>query len=340
MAAKDEIVPRTGGAKKGSTGADVRRLQNYLTAFGYLDSDLLDEFGVGHALAAPPPTLGTFDEATENALLTFQARYGLPPSGVVDAATLAKLEKPRCGFPDTAEFVAQGNKWATTALRYGFVEFTPDLTAAQVRDAVSAAFGYWAAVTPLTFTEVANASNPEIRIRFVAGDHGDGSAFDGPSGVLAHAFYPPPNGGDLAGDTHFDEAETWSVNLPATGIDLHTVAAHEFGHALGLAHSTVAGALMYPFYGGPHRSLSQDDIDGIQSIYGASAWVTATLDSVYATPHAQNAWAYPKGVGWRRIKPGVAGGVTNVFLPLVEARASGKPVTLHLTDNQIDVVYF
>jgi hypothetical protein len=103
----------------------------------------------------------------------------------------------------------------------------------------------------------------------VTGNHGDGSPFDGPGAVLAHAFYPPPNGGDIAGDTQFDDAETWTVALPvpAGGFDLVTVAAHEFGHALGLAHSDDPAALMYPFYSGPHRHLAADDSLGIQTIY-------------------------------------------------------------------------
>jgi hypothetical protein len=33
--------------------------------------------------------------------------------------------------------------------------------------------------------------------------------FDGPSKVLAHTYYPPPNGATAAGDAHFDQAEDW-----------------------------------------------------------------------------------------------------------------------------------
>ncbi|MCE0486834.1 matrixin family metalloprotease [Ornithinimicrobium sediminis] len=345
MTTQDELVPKSTGLKKGDTGADVERLQNYLSQFGYLESPVLDEFGVDHAMAQEEPEHGTFDDRTEEALRTFQEHYDLPVTGKLNKATRDLMTKPRCGFPDTAEpvsaeFVAQGNKWSTTTLRYGFVEFTPDLSQAQVRAAVSTAFGYWAAVTPLTFGEIPNASNPEIRIRFAAGNHGDGSPFDGPGGVLAHAYYPPPNGGDIAGDTHFDEAETWTVSLPATGIDLYTVAAHEFGHALGLAHSTVSGALMYPYYGGPHRFLHQDDIDGIQSIYGAQQWMTKTLARVYTTPHSKNAWAYPTGVGWRKVAPTSTDGVTNTFAALVQARASDKPATMLVTGTEITSVYF
>ncbi|MBI4585561.1 MAG: matrixin family metalloprotease [Planctomycetes bacterium] len=65
----------------------------------------------------------------------------------------------------------------------------------------------------------------------------------------------------------------WSgVGEPLFGqYDLRGTATHEFGHALGLAHSPVAGATMVEFEvdrGLPFRTLHQDDIDGVEAIYG------------------------------------------------------------------------
>ena len=214
-------------------------------------------------------------------------------TGILDKASLDLMKHKRCGFPDNptdsitaesgvAEYSAHPNKWTKTNLTYGFLNYGPDLTAAQTRQAIEQAFALWAAETPLSFTRINNANSADIRIRFVTGDHDDGSPFDGAGNVLAHAFYPPPNSGDLAGDAHFDDAETWTIAVPpGAGTDLVTVAAHEFGHSLGLRHSSVTGALMAAYYGGPKKILHSDDIAGIKSHYGSysiaqAPWIHGT----------------------------------------------------------------
>ncbi|XXT23276.1 matrixin family metalloprotease [Sorangium sp. So ce429] len=174
-------------------------------------------------------------------------------------------------LPDVGDYVIDGRHWDHTNLTYFFQSGTDDIAGNGERGAVRDALAIWSNFTPLTFTEVASASLADIVIVWGAGDHGDPYPFDGSDGVLAHAFYPPPNGGTLAGDAHFDDAETWTLDVRSSSshpIDLVTVAAHEIGHALGLGHSTDSAALMYPYYTGSHRHLDLDDVDGIQAIYG------------------------------------------------------------------------
>ncbi|XP_029468601.1 matrix metalloproteinase-9 [Rhinatrema bivittatum] len=67
----------------------------------------------------------------------------------------------------------------------------------------------------------------------------------------------------------YDADKKWGF-CPDQGYSLFLVAAHEFGHALGLEHSSVRDALMYPMYSYIEDfQLHPDDIAGIQYLYGS-----------------------------------------------------------------------
>ena len=90
-----------------------------------------------------------------------------------------------------------------------------DLTSAQVDAIFARAFQLWADASSLQF--VPQASSADIDLLFASGAHGDGAPFDGPSGVLAHAFFPV-----FGGDAHFDDDELFT-DQTASGRMLNTL---------------------------------------------------------------------------------------------------------------------
>ncbi|XP_055493339.1 macrophage metalloelastase-like [Leucoraja erinacea] len=186
--------------------------------------------------------------------------------------------RPRCGVTNLNDFQKLPNvqPFQRTDLTYRIQRHTPDLQENDVNKIIAAALNAWASVTPLTFTPTTSIS--DIEITFAAGEHGDGSSFDGRNGVLAHAFGP---GTGLGGDIHFDEAETWTTG--SEGINLFLVAVHEAGHALGLDHSNDPNSIMAAFYQFRETIgflLPEDDRKGIQSLYGPPLMVTPTTGTV------------------------------------------------------------
>ena len=74
----------------------------------------------------------------------------------------------------------------------------------------------------------------------------------------------------LAGDVHFNDDKHFTIESNK-GKDLLWVAVHELGHSIGLDHSKVKGAIMYPYYqghGGRDFDLTPDDILGARALYG------------------------------------------------------------------------
>lgn len=65
----------------------------------------------------------------------------------------------------------------------------------------------------------------------------------------------------------------WANSAQSDRFDVWTVFVHEAGHVAGLAHSTNSSAVMYPTTKKNYlnRYPTQDDINGIQKIYGTSS---------------------------------------------------------------------
>lgn len=67
------------------------------------------------------------------------------------------------------------------------------------------------------------------------------------------------------------------------GTDLGAIATHEFGHWLGLDHSSVRTATMFESYvgGTSQRTLDPDDIEGVCSLYPGSCSCTSNADCTF-----------------------------------------------------------
>ncbi|XP_013166430.1 PREDICTED: matrix metalloproteinase-14 [Papilio xuthus] len=243
------------------TFGDTDKAMMYLAQYGYLSPSVRNPSS-GHIM----------DESSwRRAIAEFQSFAGLNATGELDDETAKVMSLPRCGVKDKVGFgesrakryALQGSRWRVKNLTYKISKYPSRLNQAEVDAELAKAFSVWSDYTDLTFTQK-RTGQVHIEIRFEKGEHGDGDPFDGPGGTLAHAYFPV-----YGGDAHFDDAEVWSINS-RRGTNLFQVAAHEFGHSLGLSHSDVRSALMAPFYRGydPAFQLDQDDIQGIQALYG------------------------------------------------------------------------
>merc|ERR1711872_595023 len=225
----------------------------YLTQFGYIDTSNDNAVSASTSL--------------RDAVKKFQEFGGIEQTGVIDRATRDLMDTPRCGVGDTvARFVQHGSQWKKTDLTFRVSKYPTSTTLSrkEVDDEVRTAFNMWEEASGLRFGQVEAGQSVDIDIVFERFEHGDRSPFDGPKGVLAHAFFPA-----YGGNVHMDDSEDWSV-IPFKGSQLLNTLTHELGHSLGLRHSNIKDSIMAPFYKGwtIDLRLDQDDVKGIQSLYG------------------------------------------------------------------------
>jgi hypothetical protein len=117
----------------------------------------------------------------------------------------------------------------------------------------------------IAFTEVATA----VLLPGQTSPCGDMNSTQGPVSFI------------ISADTLFSPKMDFSTTTPPLpgDFDVQALATHEFGHALGLDHSGIAHAVMYPFADsgqGQQRNLAVDDVIGIAFIYPGTNFATAT----------------------------------------------------------------
>lgn len=242
---------------------------DFMKKYGYLEQD----DGASEALYT--------EEGISNIIKTMQRFGAIEQTGKIDNATLKLMKSKRCGVPDIIKhkrrkrynFGSEG--WNKRHITYYIANWSPRLGERTVSYNIQKALDTWGRYGRLTF-EKSRTNDADIIVAFGTGYHGDQFPFDGVGNVLAHAFFPYERR-DLGGDIHFDADEYWvdryhNKQEDEDGTDFFTVALHELGHSLGLAHSDQPNSIMFPYYDGlvgedQEFKLGYDDILGMYQLY-------------------------------------------------------------------------
>lgn len=173
----------------------------------------------------------------------------------------------------TGQFVTLGWRWAENMAHWHYNPVgVPGHLAAAAEDVFTTAALTW------NFPESADFAFYYLGQTQTGASMCDGGKRDGmnvvtwsdlPGSVLAVTCVPTRTEA-AEYDMQFDNGRTWTFDAEDIDIDLPSVATHEFGHALGLAHTRDREAVMYASYsrGSLKRVLQLDDIAGLKDIYG------------------------------------------------------------------------
>ncbi len=178
-----------------------------------------------------------------------------------------------------SNFAFEGPSWSSSTITWSFATAGGPVTGAidaAHQATIEAAVARWGQVANLTFKEVSD-STPGVDIRVGWG------VFSGSQvGETDYSYQVGAKNTFVPGTTVLLENPSMTAvgssltsMYAGTSTTLYETMLHEFGHALGLDHSTDTSATMYPLLGPTNGNLNASDIAGIQSLYGPIPAVAA-----------------------------------------------------------------
>ena len=312
---------------------DISAAQRHLQAHGYLPSAQLKTERPGVEFIVDQPfESGVLDAPTAEALRSYQQRFGLPVSGLYDAATRDSMAQARCGNPDAEEqgiwgepehagqaqekFALKENRLTQGTASVRVLAYPSGVPSSVVDGDVAAATAEFRRRSGMIFLPTTDTNIPkgewQVQISFY---HGNGpkpeecNDWSNPehSNHLAETITPVSG---FANPTipicvNMDLPFSFGAGTPNT-FRFSTVLTHELGHAAGLNHSTIAGAVMWPDIARDevNTSLQKDDLLGLWSRWGQWVPMLNTAQFVdLAFANDQDLWAVSQAGGiYRRLR--------------------------------------
>ena len=161
-------------------------------------------------------------------------------------------------------------------------------------------------------------------------------------GTLAYVLSPISDGWTMK----FCDEWTWNdgpSTINNSHFDIQGVACHEFGHSLGLGHSSSGAATMFGSIGGgseAERSINGDDMAGVQCIYGAVSASKCEITSIVVdqgagtvTISGDNFSSTGNEVWWTRADPTSPGSAPQLRTTGVSSSGGGTSITVSIPGN-------